>query len=436
MIYKKRIALFLILIFLFLLITPLVVFYSFGWRFDWKTKKIVEPGIFYFKVWPKSANLYLNGKLEKKTDYFFGSALIENLKPAKYNVEIKKEGFHSWQKNLEIKKRKVTEVKNIFLVPENPKFTLIANNIERFFISPDKKNIILKEETSEGWNLNLFQIENKIKKYLVSEKDIINREKSKEKKVELVDLKFSLDFKKILLELKLNEKTQYYLLEIEKTPPILTPLGSLKNPESFFLPPSISDINKENSIIDFTVFNKDVYYLEKQGFLFKDNERLNILPFEIKPEKKYKITVSNSNIALMEDNTLYLFDKENQSFIKIFQPVKSFEFSLDKKKLVFYNDHEIWVLFLEKNYDEPQKEKNEKVFINRFSEKVNNVFWYTNHYLIFNTEDKVKIAEIDDRDKINIVDLAEFKSPEILWALKRVYVFSENNLYASEELIP
>ena len=82
---RIRFFLFLSFIILFIVITPLIVFYSLGWRFDWKTKKITQPGIFYFKIYPKNVEVYINGELKKKTDFFFGSALIEDLMPNKYD---------------------------------------------------------------------------------------------------------------------------------------------------------------------------------------------------------------------------------------------------------------------------------------------------------------------------------------------------------------
>ena len=130
---RTRTLLFSFFIILFILITPLTVLYSLGWRIDWKSKKIIQTGAFYFKVWPKNCQVYLNEELEKKTDFFFGSALIENLLPKKYNVEIKKEGFQSWRKSLKIKERTATEAKNIILIPEKPNFTLTAKNVEKFF---------------------------------------------------------------------------------------------------------------------------------------------------------------------------------------------------------------------------------------------------------------------------------------------------------------
>ncbi len=467
MTYRTRTILFLSLLILFLIIATLTVFYSLGWRFDWKTKKITQPGIFYFKVWPKSVQIYLDGKLKKKTDFFFGSTLVENLLSKEYKVEIKKEGFHTWEKTLEIKKREVTEAKNIVLIPQNPNFTMITNKVNDFFFSPDGKKIILKEgwpasrsssETSEGWSLKLFEIDKNVKSHLINEDDISENE------VQLFDLKFSPDSSKVLLELGLlKEKIVYYLLDIDQSPAVLSSLDFLDSPEKLYFLPNYSQelfVFKEKelrelnlstreisspvlkNIITLTISYNDIYYLDSSGFVFKNNlffnqeEKLNIIPFSIKKETEYEIRALNSYVFLQENNVLYLFNRGKKSFEKFFESIKGFESSYDSQKMVYFNDYEIWVLFLEKKYDQPQKEAGEKLFITRFSEKIDNLFWYTSHYLIFNVGDKIKVVEIDDRDKINIVDLAEFKKPKIFWSNKKLYILSEENLYVSEELTP
>ena len=127
---KTRTVLFLIFLTLFLLITPLAIFYSQGYRIDIDSKRITQTGGLFLKVIPKQAEIYLNEKLTKKTDFFFGSALIENLLPRKYKIEIKKEGYHPWEKNLEIKEKEVVETKNIVVFSENINFEILSKKIE------------------------------------------------------------------------------------------------------------------------------------------------------------------------------------------------------------------------------------------------------------------------------------------------------------------
>ncbi|MFH1575682.1 MAG: hypothetical protein ABIB55_01935 [Candidatus Nealsonbacteria bacterium] len=241
MIKKTRTIIFFTCVVLFMLAAPTIILYSQGYRFDFETKKIVQTGGLYFKVAQRSAQVYLNGNLKDTTSIFTNSLLVENLLPKTYYIEISKDGYHSWQKTLEVREKQVTEAKNIILFPQDVNF---IENVE-------------------------------------------------------------------------------------------TPLP------------------------------------------------------------RYIANATSS----------------------------------DGNKVVRYNEHEIWISF-------PKEEKD--IFLTRFSEIINKVFWLNDYYLIFNAGDKLKVAEIDDRDRLNIVDVAQFKTPEIFWdgLNKKLYVSSEGMLYISEELLP
>ncbi len=421
--------------------------------------------MFYFKAWPRNCQIYINDELKKKTDIFFGSVLVENLMPADYQVQISKEGYHSWQKNLPIAKREVTEAKNVTLIPQDPGLNIVSTNAEKFFFSPNKEFIIVKETTEQEWSLKIIETRQNIKSHLISQQDLrigaLNL-LGKVEEIELINLTFSEDSRKAILTLGAKERLYYFILDISTAE--LTPIDPLKiNPEKLFFHTEdenkilvLSDselkevdiVQKEISeplikgIVTLYINRRDIYYLTKEGFVFKtsnlgqNQERVNIIPFDIKQESKYELQVSNNNIFLKENSSLYIFSQENTSFEKLIDPAIEVKTSGDSKKIAYFNDHEIWVMFLEKKYEQPAKETGDKVFINRFSEEIKDLFWYTDHYLIFSLENKIKVAEIDDRDEINIVDLAEFKEPEIFFTNKKLYLLSENNLYASPELTP
>ena len=103
--------------------------------------------------------------------------------------------------------------------------------------------------------------------------------------------------------------------------------------------------------------------------------------------------------------------------------------SSDGQKVIEADDHEIWISF-------PKEEK--KIFLTRFSEIIGKIFWLNDYYLIFNVGDKLKVAEIDDRDRLNVVDLVELRIPEIFWDSLNgeLYVLSEGALYVSGKLLP
>jgi len=414
---RTRTILFSICLVLFFLISPLVFFYSQGYRIDFQTKKISQTGALFLKVWPKSVQIYLNEKPVKRTDFVFGSALIENLLPKKYKVRIEKEGYFLWEKELEIKEKEVTEAKNIILIPKAPNFRNLSKGINNFYFSPDGKKVILKETEGGRWALKLYEPERDVKSHLIKEEDISR------KKSDLISLEFSQNSKEISLEIGLKEEVKNFLLEIDKIPPILTE----KEPLLPF-----------EDVLTYEKIGETLYYLDKTGHLFKDKEKLTENPFSLKSETEYKLSVLKENIFLQEEKILYYFNPVLKSFEKFFESVNSLKISPDFKKIVYFSDYEIWIFFLEEMYDQPQKKAGERIFLTRFSEKIGDCFWYSSYYLIFNIGDKIKIAEIDERDRINIVDLTEFKEPKIFFNQfdKKLYILSEGNLYSSETLLP
>ena len=461
---RTRTILFLICFVLFILTAPSIIFYSQGYRIDLNPspggKTITQTGGLFLKTEPKQVEIYLDGKLKKKTDFFFGSALIENLLPRKYKIEIKKEGYEPWEKNLEVKEKEVIEVKNIVLIPENPNFGILTEGIKEFWFSPDGKKIILKENPpaggENGWALKLYDLERNVKSHLVEEKDIY-------KKADLLDLKFSEDSKEIYLNIGMKEQEKNFVLGLDKVPPVLTERK---------ITPQTEDI------ITSQVFNGENYYLDNFGNLFKSSskakngderkfidypsvakgEKLTEKSFPVKAETEYKLNIFPENIFLRENKTLYLFSPNSKSFEKFFENASVLKISPDNKKLVLVSDYEIWILFLKEMVSQPQRKAGEQLFLVRLSEKIGDCFWLNSDYLIFNAANKIKIAEIDDRDKINIVDIAEvdelpfisthrplseeearvFENPEIFWNQfdKKLYILSGGNLFQSGKLLP
>lgn len=333
MIKKFRLLILFLLTLLFLVFAPITLLYSWGWRFDFATGKITKTGGFYFKVLPKAAEIHISGKEPARTDLFFGAAFLDNLLPKSYKIEIKKNGYHSWRKTLEVQEEKVTEAKNVVLFPKNPDFQIISQNVEKFFVSPDQQQMILKETEKDGFSLKLLELDKDIKSPLADESDL--------------------------------DKTQ------------------------------------DSSLQEFV-----------DSFFGLDKEA----------------TTSQSIEQSIKDTE----DKESE------QQISEGKLSPDTKKLVYLAGTEIWVQFLKDELGQPQKEAGERLLIARFSEKIDDIYWLTSHYLVFNTGDKIKIAEIDDRDKINIIDFAEFKKPKIFFSQpnKKLYILSQGDLYVSKNLLP
>ena len=477
---RTRIIIFLVCSFLFILIAPSIVLYSQGYRIDLENKKFTQTGGLFLKILPRQTDVYIDGKLNKRTDFFFGSVLIENLLPKKYKVEVKNEEHHSWEKTLEIKEKEVTEVKNIILFPQNINFMVLAGQVEQFWFSPDQKKIILLEEDKSssqpslsrdessvkekpGWVLKLYDLNKNIKSHLIGQEDISPKETQlgEEDKsssspfaaAQVINLTFSKDSKKIYLETfaaaRVGEEIKYFTLEgFDGVKPLL-----VKEDKSSFPPFAAARVTEAESpspaiedIVIYQQVDNDIYYLDNFGHLFKNGARITAMPFPIKQGTRYVLEIFQGFIFLRELNgDLYKFNPDLKVFENFFEGINSLKISPDNKKLVYFSNHEIWILFLSDENDPPQKKAGEKLFLIRLSETITDVFWINSNYLIFIAGDKIKISEIDDRDKLNIIDIFETKklpqngsSLEMFFNQfdKKLYLLSGNNLYGSGALLP
>jgi len=422
---KSRTILFVICVLLFLLICPLAVLYSQGYRIAFNGGvKISQTGGLFVKAYPKQVDVQIDEikpskhPLNEKTDFFFGSLLVENLFPKKYKVEVKKEGFLTWQKILEVKEKGVTEIKNIILFPDNKEFSIFATDLKNFWFSPDGKKIIFQEEDKSGWSLKDYDLNSNVKGHLIDDNDIST------KKPELLNLEFSPDSKEINLEVAILEDVKYFKINLEKNPPALTKI--------------ISSATTTETMLVSKKINNDTYYLDKQGNLFKNKEKLNDKPFTIKQETKYDLEIFQEYIFLQEDKNLYKFNTELKSFEKFAENVNILKISPTSRTLAYLSDYEAWLLFLKDREYEPKRKAGEKLLLLRLSEKINDCYWLNDDYLVLNIGEAIKIIEADDRDKIQAWDLTTLAQPKMFFNQndKKLYVLSKDKLYCSDALLP
>jgi hypothetical protein len=98
---------------LFLTLLPIVLSYSLGYHIDFKNLNVYKTGIIYVKSKPSDASIYINGRRYPAST----PARLEELKPGRYNIEVRKEGFYPWQRELVVRPNMVTKADDIVLFP-------------------------------------------------------------------------------------------------------------------------------------------------------------------------------------------------------------------------------------------------------------------------------------------------------------------------------
>ncbi len=113
--------LFRLLLFLaFIIVLTSVIAYARGYRFDIEKRLVNSTGIISATSNPKAAKIYINGELKAVTDTNL------TLPPENYLVEIKKEGYTGWSKEINLKGELVINVDPV-LFPINPSLSPLTN---------------------------------------------------------------------------------------------------------------------------------------------------------------------------------------------------------------------------------------------------------------------------------------------------------------------
>jgi hypothetical protein len=336
-------------IIIFLIITPIIILYTAGYRYNFQKHRIQKTGILILKSNPAGASIYLNDELKKEKT----QARIANLLPDDYNIKIEKENFYPWQKTLPVESRLTTFAENITLFEKNLPVEVVETNSELFDLSPDKIKIVYldkKETGDEVWLLNFKNL----KKTLIYR---ISKGSG-----EIVNLEWSNDSQKILITLNslgaagqdkyvmLNTQTDEVLIYQKLSDFYFTFKG---------VPINITDASRLPDLALSSGYSSAVAVLDK------------------KTKNLQVITPTTANV---------LFETEAERAV----------WSAGAEKLLYTTDFEIWI------YD---FNTSKQTFISRYSQEIKQLDWVNENYIALLIGNTIKIIELDERDQRNVVDI-------------------------------
>ena len=474
---KSRTLLFLVLAFIFLTAAPSVIFFSQGYRVDFQAKRFAQIGAFYFDAHPTKAQIFIDGKKVAETARFTGDSLSKNLLPKTYHVELQKEGYVSWNKNLEIIPKQVTEARSITLFPENPEFSISKQHVQKMWVAPNGQDILtLQNLENELWALTLWNTRTDQEHYLLKpefpDDEILNIQWAPNSNSFFVRLISQKTVQAFIIPINqdtlLEDLSNTTTIEIARQHAIPLPFlaGDTEHVEFLpsdtnylmFLSPAndafaLSQFNLrtaqlENTItkdaLAFELTDKEVFWIDTKGIVWKkqfgstETTKISQEPAELISKEHIRLHILAGNIFLTHDNTLHLFNAERQSFEKFLSNPEKEVLSPSGKKIAFSNGNEISILFLDQDTQQPAREKGEKILLTRISQKISDIHWINDYYIMINVADTIQILEIDTRDRINVAEIATFPDAEIFWqpAQSLVYVHSQNQIYTSQKFWP
>jgi len=399
---------------IFLIAAPLIVLYTMGYRYNLAKGRVQKTGIIRLTSIPRGADIYLNGiKYESSRT----PARIEKILPGDYEIKLSQDGYYDWQKKLPVYENGTTFAEKIILWKKSAPINLTATATAAWLISPDKNIIAISDGRATVGLLDinsgiLGELSGGNLETIAAIPDLNS----------LRLLSFSPSGRYLLAQgVANNKKTGYYLIDslaknYKKFPDRdylsiswgdsswtddSKNLYALNQAGLWSIDPaSLQPAKKITAIAadDFYVSGKMIYYLHDSTLYVPgpDENRPTAIEKLNCPACRFKDVKNNKAIVTDGTGRILIIDLNRQ--IKTIElAAKNIDW-LNPNSLIAYNDHEIHIYETAKNRPE---------LITRLSSPILSASWHPDgRYLIFSAENKLKIIELDNRERRNTVDIA------------------------------
>lgn len=428
---------------LFLVLLSAILFYTFGYQLDTETGETIQTGGLVIKTPIKDVTVYQNGEIAKRNgfinDLITDFIKIDNLKPKAYSIEIRKDGYQTWKKTIEIKPGQVEKFENIIILKDQYEEQAVASDIslknyEQIWYSKVKNQIVYVKLEDEAREVYLADI--------AQEKTLMILDAKQTSLIgEIANISWVEDSDLLAIEAKYNKKTNVHIIELKNANKVYTLTENLTN--------ALVEQKKDGALNiygDFVVFAKDgslfsfnyktkatkeilknvknfdlqgkyIYFFKTDGkekYLFRtdiesaDYEiRIAKLPEEYEDAEIFKAQEQNNRILLSCQKSLYFIDKSGESE-KISSDITEAFFFQGGRRILLYNEKEVWIYYTEDKLYQPDKRKGEKELITRFSGSLADIYMYQDEeHIIYRENNELKFAEMDGRDNRNIQTISK-----------------------------
>jgi hypothetical protein len=455
---------------LFILIGTGAIFYSAGWRLTMETcetetladcLKIQRTGAILVEAKQKGISISIAEKVFKdKAGLIQAGTLISNLLPRDYYVEIIKDGYRLWQKNVEVEPQLVSKLSGIILVPEKPdaRELPISEEISDFSINGNGDAVFESSGAIYYYNSKTPSLKLRGDEFISWNSDnssFITKDSSKN----VLYLYKTSDLSKIFNisasfgNLKKNSPiTEISFHPADPDKIIVQTKNGLDIFDSARLKLETANAGK---VISWTVDNPNLYYLKeiKNGTstegtdygifsfnLILKNETLVYLFSEsngFNPAEVLTMSAKGKGIIILGENDFITLNLQEKKIDKISAKARLVVFSPDGKKAAIVEaDDNIIVYPFEDATEELRKKTGETIEFNAYSASlgVKNIAWHksSKHVLVEYKDgdgnSTIGFSEIDYRLPINSYVLAQGSDMNYDSQQNKLYFIQEGKL--------
>ncbi|MBT6690796.1 PEGA domain-containing protein [Candidatus Parcubacteria bacterium] len=401
---------------LFFILTPIFTMYGLGYRYNFDTGQIEKSGAFYVKSFPKGASIFVDDEqMDDDTP-----TQLTNIKPGHHLLQVKKDKYRTWQKELEIYPGETTFAEDVVLFYQDMAKTKLDSGSEKYLVSHTLDKYAYLDSDNQLHITDVEQAKDFTVFTLPSDMNLLD---------------WSADNQKLLLQ-NVNE---YYVFDINQKN--LDRLAINKNNKTIWdnknadllwylyndklfqydisnsFEPDIREIKLGKKVNDFAFYDD---YLVVQYIVSDSNYVEQLKKSGLESIKIInKLSLGKLDILLADEQKI-IFTVGSKLYIKytyrdlITIPIITAE--LHDERLLITNGHEIMLY----NHKEDWQE-----LIDRSSQIISDILWHPNgSYFLGEINGQTKITEIDGRDQRNIINILD--NPH-----KKLYLFNSkgDNLF-------
>jgi hypothetical protein len=344
---------------LFTLISPLLVLYTIGYRYDTSYGILKKTGALSINIIPRTATVYLNGQNTNKKI----PVQLTAIKPDIYHVKITEPGYYDWEKDVEIKDKQTSYIKDVRLIKKADPFLLASGSINNISLSPNGTFLLYQNHLTTTNQAVLFHLESG-KSHVIAD----------EISLKITATEWSFDQKYAFIQ---TSKNSLYIIDLERPDQSFELASPQKNsiikahwrktivPELYFessnhvlysFNPTLKTstlVKNLHEIGDWTVYNDEVWELSINSSTRAWEITKNSI---ITPQKAHIITdprllstplsewriagVVNETVVLARQGTAEMILVEKDKYLPV--SADHIVASPNHNSWLFFNNHELW----------------------------------------------------------------------------------------------
>ena len=461
---KPRFALFFFAVMSFFLVSGSVLFYAFGYRFNFERGVFIYGGSITLKSNPVQINVKIDGiqipaeDLSRLNQSYHISGII----PGEHAIEVSSPGYQTWTKRIVVKSGISNEFWNITLPRQNYEIVSYpgTENLTRYFQSPEPTLFAGIYGNTRRIGVQIYDTDQEINENPYSQPDVtfaFEKNENLEWSPNADRLVFPIfsEGKRHVLAVDIETKqtrdlsaelNQFTMMRPRFNPAIQNSL--LYRSEGKLYRLDLNDTSHDTPleplllaehVTAYDLSGSDIYIINSEdGILYRfgaDEEHPDFRPIIDTPltdidSETTLIVYDEYRIALLSKNGALSFFNAylNDTPLRVLadQDITGVQFSDDGKKLLFFSPHETFVYFIRPWEVQPRRDQDSIWQIGRFADEISFVQWTKDYeHILYTKGSQVFITELDNRDRRNINELMRFERPP-MQVLSRV---SQNQIF-------